>query len=138
MTEDTKNKIKGKFNEIKSNIETFISDVNVTELKASFNTMVKDAQRDFNKILDKDLDVVKKKLQKEKEDIEIKAKKFLENHKKELDSLQVKFDKLVRATKGKAKEAAAPTMKKKAVRKAAKKDPPVAVRASITGDLCVI
>lgn len=98
MSEETKKKVMGKINEIKSNIETFISDVNVSDLKASLNVMMKDAQKDFGKLVDKDLESVKKKLQKEKADFETKAKKFLDSHKKELALLQTNFDKLVRAT----------------------------------------
>jgi len=128
MTEETKNKVMGKINEIKSNIETFISDVNVSDIKSSINVMVKDAQKDFNKLVDKDLDNVKKKLQKEKDDFEAKAKKFLEGQKKELATLQAKFDKLVKATaKLKASKAASPakstsgaTSKKKVIKKVSK------------------
>jgi hypothetical protein len=127
MSEETKNKVMGKINEIKSNIETFISDVNVSELKSSFNLMVKDAQKDFNKLVDKDLQIVKKKLNKEKADIEMKAKKFLDGHKKELDMLQSKFEKLMKATSSlKTKKgptvakAAAPITRKKVMKKVAK------------------
>jgi hypothetical protein len=42
---DKKSKVIGKFSEIKSNIESFISDVNVNDIKSSFNIMVKDAQK---------------------------------------------------------------------------------------------
>jgi hypothetical protein len=126
MSEDTKQKVMGKINEIKSNIESFVSDINVNELKASINSMVKDAQKDLNKLIDKDLDSVKRKLQKEKDDFEAKAKKFLDGHKKELTTLQAKFDKLVKATsKLKAKKGPkvakdAPTSKKKVIKKVAK------------------
>ncbi len=128
MSEETKNKVMGKINEIKSNIETFISDVNVSDIKSSINVMVKDAQKDFNKLVDKDLDNVKKKLQKEKEDFEAKAKKFLEGQKKELATLQAKFDKLVKATaklkaaksSSTAKSAATTTSKKKVMKKVSK------------------
>lgn len=129
MSEDTKTKVMGKINEIKSNIESFISEVNVNELKSSFNLMVKDAQKDLNKLIDKDLENVKKKLNKEKADFEMKAKKFLDGHKKELETLQAKFDKLVKATsalkvkKGPAvakASADAPTTKKKVLKKVAK------------------
>lgn len=130
MTEETKNKVMGKINEIKSNIESFISDVNVHELKASFNNMVKDAQKDFNKLVEKDIESVRSKLQKEKADIEKKAKKFLDGHKKELSSLQGKIDKLMKAA-GKLKKkstvtvksSSAPTTKKKVMKKVAKATP---------------
>jgi hypothetical protein len=126
MTEDTKAKVMGKFNEIKSNIETFISDVNVNELKQSLNTMIKDAQKDFSQIVDRDLENVKKKLQKEKADFETKAKKFLDGHKKEVAMLQAKIDKLMKATaklrksKGAAPKGIIPSSKKKVLKKVAK------------------
>jgi hypothetical protein len=126
MKEDTKAKVMGKFNEIKSNIETFISDVNVNELKQSLNTMIKDAQKDFSKLVDRDVESMKKKLQKEKADIESKAKKFLDGHKKEVAMLQAKIDKLMKATaklrktKVGAPKAMTPTSKKKVLKKAAK------------------
>ena len=98
MSEATKKKVMGKFNEIKSNIETFIADVNFTDLKSNINLLMKDAQRDFNKLINRDLDTVKRKLQKEKEEFEAKAKKFLEAQKKEITQLQVKLDRLLKAT----------------------------------------
>jgi len=98
MNEGRKNRVIGKINEIKSNIETFISDVNVNDLKSSFNLMVKDAQKDFHKLMEKDLENLKKKLQTEKSEFENKAKKFLDGHKKELAVLQSKIDKLVKST----------------------------------------
>ena len=115
----------GKINEIKSNLETFISDVNINELKNSFNQMIKDAQKDFKGRVDKDLEAMKKKLHKEKEDFEQKAKGFLDNHKKELVTLQAKLDKLVKAAeklrqvKVKAPKAGV-TTKKKITKKVAK------------------
>ena len=119
-----KEKVMDKINEIKKNVETFISDVNVNELKDSLNTMVKDAQKDFNKLVDKDLGSLKTKFQKEKSVLEKKAKKFFDNHKKEISALQNKFEKLVKKTgkKPAPKVAAAPTAstKKKATKKVAK------------------
>jgi hypothetical protein len=114
-----KEKVMGKINEIKKNVETFIADVNVNELKDSLNTMVKDAQKDFNKLVDKDLGNLKAKFQKEKTLLEKKAKKFYENHKKEISALQTKFDKMVKksAKKPAAKAAAAPISTKKKVNK---------------------
>jgi vacuolar-type H+-ATPase subunit H len=122
-----KEKVMGKINEIKKNVETFIADVNVNELKESLNTMVKDAQKDFNKLVDKDLGNLKSKFQKEKSVLEKKAKKFYDNHKKEISALQTKFDKLVKKAGNKSAPKAAPakatTTKKKVNKKvvAAKK-----------------
>lgn len=114
-----KEKVMGKINEIKKNVETFIADVNVNELKESLNTMVKDAQKDFNKLVDKDLGNLKSKFQKEKSALEKKAKKFYDNHKKEISALQTKFDKLVKkeGNKSAPKAAAKATTTKKKVNK---------------------
>lgn len=124
QSQGQKEKVMGKINEIKKNVETFIADVNVNELKESLNTMVKDAQKDLGKLVDKDLGNLKSKFQKEKSVLEKKAKKFFENHKKEISALQTKFDKLVKAAgKKPAPKAAAPAAKatkKKVSKKVAK------------------
>lgn len=121
---ETKNKVMGKISEIKSNIESFIADVNVNDLKSSLNQMMKDAQKDFNGLVNKDLESMKAKLHKEKNDFEKKAKKFLEAHKKDLNTLQAKIDKLMKATKNSkvpaAKAPAASGTKKKVSKKVAK------------------
>lgn len=107
-------KVKKKLGEIKSNVETFISDIKVDDLKKSFTLMMKEAQRDFNKIVDQDLDKMKKKFQKEKVEIEKKTKKFIADQKKEISALQSKLEKLVKKAPGKktAKKAAKKTAKK--------------------------
>lgn len=107
-------KVKQKINEIKTNVETFISDIKVEDLKKSFTLMMKEAQRDFNKIVDQDLDKMKKKFQKEKVELEKKTKKFLADQKKEISVLQAKLEKLVKKAPGKktAKKAAKKTVKK--------------------------
>jgi hypothetical protein len=119
---DTKAKVLGKINELKSNVQTFINDVNVSEIKATLNAKVKEAQKDWNKLVDRDLQDMKKKLQKEKAEVEIKAKKFLDSHKKELNALQSKIDKLVKsAKKVKAAPAKKATTKKAITKKVASK-----------------
>lgn len=121
-TTDTKTKVLGKINELKSNVQTFINDVNVAEIKATLNAKVKEAQKDWNKLVDRDLQDMKKKLQKEKAEVEMKAKKFLQNHKKELNTLQAKIDKLVKSAKNvKAPPAKKATAKKAATKKVASK-----------------
>jgi hypothetical protein len=118
----------GKINEIKKNVETFIADVNVNELKESLNTMVKDAQKDFTNLVDKDLGTLKTKFAKEKSILEKKAKKFYEGHKKEINALQAKFEKMVKNSGKKpapkaakaAVKVAAPAKKKAAAKKVAK------------------
>jgi ElaB/YqjD/DUF883 family membrane-anchored ribosome-binding protein len=132
-----KEKVMGKINEIKKNVETFIADVNVNELKESLNTMVKDAQKDFSNLVDKDLGVLKTKFAKEKGILEKKAKKFYDGHKKEINALQAKFEKMVKnagkkpspkvakaapkAAPAKKKVAAAPKKVAKVVQKISKK-----------------
>lgn len=110
-----KNKMKDRFKEIRSNVESFISDINVDDLKKSFGMMMKDAENDFNKLVNKDLETMKKKLQEEKADFEQKAKKFMAEHQKELDGIQSKFKQFVAATK----QAAAKTRSKKSTQKEA-------------------
>lgn len=124
MSEQTtqKEKVMGKINEIKKNVETFIADVNVNELKESLNTMVKDAQKDFSSLVDKDLGVLKTKFAKEKSMLEKKAKKFYEGHKKEINALQAKFEKMVKnAGKKPAPKVAKAAPKKAPAKKAAPK-----------------
>jgi len=113
---DTKTKVLGKINELKSNVQTFINDVNVQDIKATLNAKVKEAQKDWNKLVERDLQDMKKKLQKEKAEVEMKAKKFLDNHKKELNTLQAKIDKLVKSAK-KVKAPAKKVPTKKAIAK---------------------
>jgi hypothetical protein len=141
MNGERKNRVIGKINEIKSNIETFISDVNVNDLKSSFNLMVKDAQKDFHKLMEKDLENLKKKLQTEKSEFESKAKKFLDGHKKELAVLQSKIDKLVKSTaklkmsKGSSSTKSAPatgTSKKKVLKKVMKASPKAGFKTKTT------
>ena len=126
---DTKNKVIGKINEIKTNFNSFIADVDVNELKSSINVMMKDAQKDISKLVEKDIETVLSRLKKERSDFESKAKKFIDSHKKELATLQEKFDKLVKATSklkkprstSKKTSSDAPTSRKKVIKKAAAK-----------------
>jgi hypothetical protein len=120
-TEDTKAKVLGKINEIKSNVQTFIKDVDVSEIKATLNAKVKEAQKDWNKLVDKDIADMKKKLQKEKAEVEKKAKQFLDGHKKELNALQAKIDKLVKSAKKVKTPPAKKAVTKKAIKKVTKK-----------------
>jgi hypothetical protein len=118
MPSGQKEKIIGKINKMKSNVERVMSEVNVGELKDSLNNMVKDVQKDFSKLVDKDLGNLKSKLHKEKALLEKKAKKFLDNHKKEINALQVKFEKLMKASgKKQPTKTATPAAKKKVIAK---------------------
>lgn len=116
-------KVKKKISEIKSNVETFIADIKVEDLRKSFTLMMKEAQRDFNKIVDQDLDKMKKKFHKEKVELEKKTKKFIDTQKKEIHVLQSKLETLLKKTGKKApvKAKAAKKAVKKAVKKTAKK-----------------
>lgn len=132
MVQDKSSKVIGKINEIKTNIESFLSDVNVNDLKASFNQMVQDAQKDLNNLITRDLETVKKKLQKERTDIEKKAKKFLDQQKKELDLLQEKVEKLIKNnSQSKTMKTSAKKVTKKATtKKVSKKVSKVAKKVS--------
>ncbi len=116
---DRKAKMKEKFSELKGNIETFISDIKVDDLKKSFSMMVKEAQKEFNQLVDRDLEVMKKKLQEEKVEIEKKAKVFLEAQKKELRMVQEKLDQLMKKASKKA-PASKKTTKKASAAKGSK------------------
>jgi hypothetical protein len=125
MSEATNNKVIGKINAIKSNVEAFVADVKVGDLKASINSLVRDAQKDLKGLVDKDIEAVRQRLQKEKADFEAKARKFLDAQKKELATLQEKLDTLVKATAklkksraAAAAKAAGPATRKKATKKA--------------------
>jgi ABC-type transporter Mla subunit MlaD len=115
---------------VKSNIESFAKEANISQLQDSVKSMVKEAQKDFSKLVNKDLVQMKKKFDKEKAQIEktlssvmtkemASAKKFIAAQKKEINVLQNKLEKLVAAKKkSPAKKKVA---KKKASKKSAKK-----------------
>lgn len=127
-----KQKVKEKLSELRSGINSFIADVNVDDLKKSFGSMMKEAQKDFNKLMDRDLENVKKVLKEEKADFEKKARNIMEANRKELDMLQGKFEKLVAAAKkatGKKPAAGATgSTKKKASKKAPAAKPKAAAK----------
>ena len=94
QSQDKKGKVVDQFINLKSNIES----------------VIKEKQKDFAQLLNKDVGVMKKKLQKEKIVIEktvsqivnkelMKAKKFLDAQKKEINKLQAKLEKVVQAKK---------------------------------------
>ena len=127
--ENVKNNVKENVKTVKNTVENLTSDANIKQIKASVRKLVQDAQKDFSKLVDKDVAAAKKKFNAEKVllDKEVKkqtlaAKKFIATQKKEVAALQSRLEKLVGATKKKAK--AAPAKKataKKVVKKATKK-----------------
>lgn len=129
-TKDPKEKVKQKFNEIRSNVESFISDIKVDDLKRSFSLMMKEAQNDFNKIVTKDLEAMKKNFQREKVELEKKTKQFLSEQKKELNVLQTKLEKLMKKSEKVATAPAKKATKKAATKKAVTKKAPSAKKTS--------
>jgi hypothetical protein len=114
---------------VKSNIENFAKEANISQLQDSVKSVVKEAQKDFSKLVHKDLSDVKKKFEKEKAQIEktlksvmnkemMHAKKFISAQKKEIAGLQSKLEKLVASKK---KSSVPKKAAKKVVKKAAKK-----------------
>jgi hypothetical protein len=127
--ENVKNNVKENVKTVKNTVGTFTSEANIKQIKASVRKLVQDAQKDFSKLVDKDVAAAKKKFNAEKVllDKEVKkqtlaAKKFIATQKKEVAALQARLEKLVGTTKKNVK--AAPVKKataKKVVKKATKK-----------------
>lgn len=129
-TESGSNVVVDGLKNIKSTVETFAKENNLSSLKNDVKASVKKAQKEFSGLVNKDIAEVKKRFAKEKAQLEkvvsatlnkemIKAKKFLASHKKELTSLQTKVEKLVKAQKTKVTKKVAPL--KKATKKVATK-----------------
>lgn len=117
---------------VKSTVEQFTSDKNLSQVKdtvkATVKVMVKDAQRDFAALVSKDLAVVKKKFAQERTQLEKElkkqtavAKKFIDAQKKEIATLQARLEKLVKKTASGAKKGAKKPVTRKAIKKATKK-----------------
>lgn len=117
---------------VKSTVEQFTSDKNLSQVKdtvkATVKVMVKDAQRDFAALVNKDLAVVKKKFAQERTQLEKElkkqtavAKKFIDAQKKEIATLQARLEKLVKKTASGAKKGAKKPVTHKAIKKATKK-----------------
>jgi DNA polymerase III delta prime subunit len=105
-TNETAHPVLDALKNVKTTVENFTSDKNVAQVKATVKTMVKDAQKDFAALVNKDLAAVKKKFAKERSllDKELKkqtdsAKKFIATQKKEISTLQARLEKLVKAKK---------------------------------------
>lgn len=117
---------------VKSTVEQFTSDKNLAQVKdtvkETVKVMVKDAQRDFAALVNKDLAVVKKKFAQERTQLEKElkkqttaAKKFIDSQKKEIATLQTRLEKLVKKNASGAKKAAKKTVTRKTIKKATKK-----------------
>ena len=127
-SQQSSNPVLGAIENVKSKVETLVSDVNVGQLKNQVKSLVKEAQADFTKLVNKDLAAAKKKIAAEKAllEKEVKkqsalAKKFIATQKKEIAALQSKLEKLV-AAKKKAPAKKAPA-KKAVAKKVTKKAP---------------
>lgn len=126
--ENVKNNVKENVKTVKNTVETFTSEANIKQIKASVRKLVQDAQKDFSKLVDKDVAAAKKKFNAEKVllDKEVKkqtlaAKKFIATQKKEVAALQARLEKLVGNTKKKAAPAKKATAKKATAKKVVKK-----------------
>ncbi|MBL7665855.1 MAG: hypothetical protein JNM93_12035 [Bacteriovoracaceae bacterium] len=111
---------------LKQDIDKFIKENNIHEVKATVKKMVNKAQGDINQLVDKDVSVIKKRFQVEKKQVEKllqktlqaevkRAKSFLELQKREITKLQNKLDKISKMAAPKA----ASRPRKKSTRKSA-------------------
>jgi hypothetical protein len=117
---------------VKSNIEHFAKEANISQLQDSVKSVVKEAQKDFSKLVNKDLVEVKKKFEKEKAQIEktfksvmtkemSAAKKFIQSQKKEISALQNRLEKLMASKKKSSMTKTVKKTAKKVSKKASKK-----------------
>ncbi|MBY0515786.1 MAG: hypothetical protein K2P81_02680 [Bacteriovoracaceae bacterium] len=128
--ENVKKNVQANVKNVKSTVETLVHDVNVSQLKSQVKNLVKEAQKDFAKLVDRDIASAKKKFAAEKSGLEkeikkqtLMAKKFIAVQKKEITALQTKLEKLV-ASKKKSpakKKATKKVAVKKVTKKVAKK-----------------
>ena len=132
--ENVKKNVQQNVKNVKSTFETLVNDVNVNQIKSQLKKIVKDAQADLSKMVDRDISAAKKKIAAEKSSLEkeikkqsVLAKKFIESQKKEVAALQAKLEKLVKkapakkATKKVAKKVTKKAPAKKATKKVTKK-----------------
>lgn len=129
MQENDSNSVMDALKNVKTTVENLATDKGVTQVKDTVKGLIKDAQKDFSALVNKDLALVKKKFAQERAmlDKELKkqsdaARKFIAAQKKEIAGLQAKLEKLVNSKKGTAKKTTkkAPTTRK-AVKKVTKK-----------------
>lgn len=130
---DKKKMLIEKFSRIRSDVESFINEINVEEVKTQVNSFIQEARKDvLDKVVDKDLKEIKRRLEREKSHIEVKALRFLNKQKRELDTLQAKLDKVIGMINTKinktgsqksSRPANSPSTKKKASAKPQPKNP---------------
>lgn len=133
MTNET-NTVLGAIENVKKNVQDNVKTVkdtvaNLGQFKGQVKAMVKEAQGEFAKLVNKDLATAKKKfaaekilLEKEVKKQTLIAKKFIDAQKKEIASLQAKLEKIVAMKKkAPAKKATKKVAKKATAKKATKK-----------------
>jgi len=123
-----KNEIFSSWNELSKNIKSYLQLSKIEEAQNEVRQLVTNLQKDFNKIVDKDVAILKKRFLKEKKEIENllnktvsteikKAQKYVDSQKRELIRLQKKLEKYIKSEKTKAKK----TLKKNSNKKSTKK-----------------
>lgn len=133
MTNET-NTVLGAIENVKKNVQDNVKTVkdtvaNIGQFKGQVKAMVKEAQGEFAKLVNKDLAIAKKKfaaekvlLEKEVKKQTLIAKKFIDAQKKEIATLQAKLEKIVAMKKkAPAKKATKKVAKKATAKKATKK-----------------
>ena len=123
-----KNDIFSSWNELTKNIKSYLQLNKIEEAQNEVRQLITNLQKDFNKIVDKDVASLKKRFLKEKKQIEKllnktvnteikKAQKYVDSQKHELTRLQNKLEKYISSEKTRAKKA----IKKKTTKKTAAK-----------------
>jgi hypothetical protein len=128
MPQKNKQQIIDSLKAFKGNVDTFLKENNLKDLQASVEKLIKDAQKDLNTVIDKDIKVFKKKFMSEKKAIESlvnseinKAKKFVATQKKEFTKLAQKLETLIPEKAKQATKKAKAKVAKKVVKKTSKK-----------------
>jgi F0F1-type ATP synthase membrane subunit b/b' len=117
---------------IKNNVSKFVEENPVKDLQVSVKTLVTTAKKDLENIASKDINLLKKKFNDEKKQVEAlinktipgqikSAKKFIDDQKKEISRLQKKLETMVPSKKKIAKKVSKKSVSKKVVKKVAKK-----------------
>ena len=128
-----KNDIFSSWNDLSKNIKSFLQLNKIEEAQSEVRNLIQNLQKDFNKIVDKDVASLKKRFLKEKKEIEgllnktinseiKKAQTYVDSQKRELLRLQKKLENFIRSEKSKAKrKVKKKTKKKTSSKKVAKK-----------------
>lgn len=91
---------------VTSEVESFIQNNKMSDVKQTVADLIQTAKKDINELMDKDLKMVKKKIQDETKNVEKlaetifnkeigKIKAFVKEHKTELNSLQSTIDNII-------------------------------------------